>query len=101
MTEIDVISHLVEIEHQAAELLLDTQIEADRRTTEAKTKATAEYKERYESIIKELEAQYIADASSIDKKHNSVMEDYKHAIDCTQVDTDKFNQLLDKLLFAK
>ena len=58
MTETDVIGHLIDIEHQAAELLLDTQTEADRRITEAKAKADAMYKEQYESMIAEFENKY-------------------------------------------
>lgn len=100
MTETDVIGHLIDIEHQAAELLLDTQTEADRRVTEAKAKADAMYKEQYESMIAELENKYKEEATAVENGHDTVMKKYCDSVDCTATDTVAFNALLDKLLFS-
>ena len=44
MNETDVIGHLIQIESEAANMLLDAQAEVDRRITEAKVKAENSYK---------------------------------------------------------
>ena len=45
MNETDVIGHLIQIESEAANMLLDAQAEVDRRITEAKVKAENSYKD--------------------------------------------------------
>ena len=55
MTDTDVIGHLIEIEAEAANMIMDAQTEADNRILEAKQKADTIYKEKYEELIKTLE----------------------------------------------
>ncbi|AEE17126.1 hypothetical protein [Treponema brennaborense] len=101
MAETDVIGHLLNIEHQAAELLLDTQTEADRRLTEARAKADAEYKTQYEQLIRRLEAEYAAAAAEIEKNHSGIMHEYRNTVDATETDPVSFGALLDSLLFTE
>ncbi len=101
MAETDVIGHLLDIEHQAAELLLDTQTEADRRISEARTAADAEYKSQYEQMIIELDAWFAEQSRVVTSEHSVLMDTYRSSVDNTQTDVESFNRLLDSLLFAE
>ena len=100
MTEIDVIGHLLDVEQQAAEMLLEAQTEADRRITEARNQADVEYKAQYEKIVAEFEKNFAANVKEVEDSHSTVMANYRETIESSQIDKASFTSLLDKLLFA-
>lgn len=98
--EIDVIEHLLDLEHEAASLLLDAQTEADKRTAEARSRADAAYKKEYAALIEKLETEYKEKSSEITSKHDVDYEAYKNRISASSKDIPSFNKLLDSLLFS-
>ncbi len=101
MNETDVIGHLIQIESEAANMLLDAQAEVDRRITEAKVKAENSYKEKYENLMQNLETEYEEKKLQIDTDCNSLFEEYKQKITSINQDKRTFNQKLDSYFFGR
>ncbi len=101
MTETDVIGHLLDVEQQAAEMLLDAQVEADHRVEQARSAADADYKIQYEKLVSDLEKKYETKLKAVEDEHSVVMKEYKASIDNMKTDKVSFNALMDKLLFAE
>ena len=51
-SEINIINHLIEVELQASSLVKEAQSEADKRLSAARAKADAEYKQKYNEVVK-------------------------------------------------
>lgn len=101
MEETDVISHLIEVERQAATLLMDAQAEADNRIAAAKTKADEKYKTGYEKAVAGVETEYKAAVDEIAVKHDEVFSAFVDEVKAVPKDEQAFNSLLDNLLFGK
>lgn len=101
MAESDVIEHLISVEHEAASLMQDAQIEADKRISAAKVQADELYKKQYEQLILELDAQYQTRSAEITQKKDADFKAYQENIERLQTDEASFNTLLDSLLFAQ
>lgn len=101
MTETDIIGHLLDVEHSAAEVLLDAQVEADRRISEAKAAADCEYKNQYEQLVQDLEQKYVSETSNIEDSHQQAMDTYRKDLSHAETDTAAFDDLMNKFLFAK
>jgi len=101
MAETDVIGHLLEIEHQAAELLHDAQIEADRRIANAKNNADLEYKELYNNLISDFENNYTTIITKINQQHEKTMNDFISNLNNFSTDVVSFEKFLDSLLFTE
>lgn len=99
-TEINVISHLLDVEHSASELISGAQLEADKRTAAAHAQADAEYKKQYDALTELLESDYAQKTAELSKKHDKEILDYKSKIENTEKDAGAFNKLLDSVLFA-
>ena len=99
--ESDVIEHLLELEQEAASLLMEAQTTADKRISEARAKADEIFKKEYSSLISSADANLAEECDKINKKHDEAFSAYKDRISNTEKDIPAFNTLLDKLLFAE
>ncbi len=100
MAEEDIIGHLIGVEHEAASLLLDAQVEADKRGAAARVKADAEFKSAYEKITAELEERFAAETKKTDDEHSAVFSSFKKELEELRQDKTAFSSLLDSLLFG-
>lgn len=96
--EVNVISHLLEVESQASALIEDAQIESNKRIMQAKTKADEIYYSKYRDSIQTLESEYNQKIKSYEAEHNAEIESYKNKILNSVKDVDAFNALLNKTL---
>ncbi len=96
--ETDVIGHLIDIEQQAATMLFDAQTEADRRITEAKSKADDQYKAGYEKLVSSLEDSFSSKKKALLEDHQKQIDSFKAGVENTPKTEDQFNQLLKELL---
>lgn len=99
--EANVISHLLNVEAQASDLVKEAQDEADKRLSSAHTKADAEFKEKFSRAVAELEKNYSARLSSIDENHNKMLEEYKSSVINTEQNKDDFNLFLKQVLIGQ
>ena len=100
MNETDVIGHLIQIESEAAEMLLNAQTEVDQRITESKQKADNLYKEKYEQLIAELEQNLNQEKNKIDEQIQIKFDSYKEKITTITQDKRAINSKLQNLIFG-
>jgi vacuolar-type H+-ATPase subunit H len=102
MAGADVISHLIEIEKRAAEFMHQAHVEADARLTKARTEVDSQFKEAYEKLMKELEADYTKKSLALKEQYEKDFNDFVREITETPQDTEAirslFLELLDKRL---
>ncbi|MGI5174117.1 hypothetical protein H0R92_11045 [Treponema sp. OMZ 840] len=98
--ETDTLTHLIEIEHKAASMLMDAQTEADRRTAEARMQADSDYKRQYEDLVSQMETDTETSISELKEKYSAGFSAYKNELAACPQDTAAFNGLLKKLFFG-
>lgn len=98
--EVGVINHLLEVEQNAAALIQDAQIEADKRINAAKIQAESMYKERYDKLVAEQEDLFAKKSSEIAAKYEQAVSEYKQRIVVSEKHLPAFSELLDNILFA-
>ena len=86
--EANVISHLLNVEAQASDLVKEAQDEANKRLSSVRAKADAEFNEKT----------YSDKISTIDENHKKNLEEYKSSVENSEQDKDNFNVFLKKLL---
>lgn len=96
--EANVISHLLNVEAQASDLVKEAQDEANKRLSSVRAKADAEFKEKFDKIVAGLEKTYSDKISTIDENHKKNLEEYKSSVENSEQDKDNFNVFLKKLL---
>ncbi len=99
MSEIDVISHLINVENQASSLIFDAQTVAEKNINEARAKADSIYKERYDNLIKDFESNLTETKNKILQENRNSFQEYQQKIQSVAQDEKSFNNLLDSLLF--
>ena len=99
MSEIDVISHLMNVENQASSLIFDAQTVAEKNINEARARADSIYKERYDNLIKDFESNLTETKNKILQENRNSFQEYQQKIQSVAKDEKSFNALLDSLLF--
>ncbi len=95
MTEPDVISHLIDVERLASDLLTEAQKEADRRKTDAKESAERLFLEGYGKIVSGLERKFSEDRKAIELSRDAARDEYAKALAATSLDQQNINAYLD------
>ncbi len=96
--EANVISYLLNVEAEASDLVKEAQEEANRKLFSVRAKADAEFKEKFEKSVAELDKKYNEKINSITEEHKKTLEDYKTSVEQTEQDKTAFNDLLEKIL---
>ncbi|HBG66771.1 MAG TPA: hypothetical protein DDW78_09905 [Treponema sp.] len=96
----DVIAHLLEVEREAAQMILSAQKEADAKLADARAQAESQFKSRYTSLAAGIEAEENAARERIAASHAQAFESYVQTLADSKKDAVAFNALLDKLLYA-
>ncbi len=96
--EVNVISHLLEVESQASALIDDAQIESNKKILAAKAKADEIFYSKYRETVEVLEKQYNDKIKSYETEHNNEIESYKNKIVKSEKDVNAFNSFLNSTL---
>ena len=99
--EINVISHLLSVEKNAAVLIDNAVREADGRTTQARNQANSQFKEKYDKCVSQMEADYENKIQSRKNEHEQELEQFKADLQGRSKDYTAFNSLLKQLLNNK
>lgn len=99
--EANVISHLLNVEAQASDLVKEAQDEANKRLSSVHAKADAEFKEKFDNIVAELEKIYSGKISAVDENHKKMLEEYKSSVENTVQSKEEFNVFLKKILIGQ
>lgn len=97
-SEINVITHLLQVESDASALVYESQAEADKRIALARSQADSQYKVLYGQIISELDCDYNNKIKSLTESHAKVLQDYKTSVEQTPQNVESFNSFLKKIL---
>ena len=96
--EIEVIQHLVEVEHEASMMLQDAQKKADEMVSDARSKAEEKFKTLYAQFVKVQEVTEENERQKILEKKSMQLEDYvTHLSDCPK-NQEKFNEFMNRVL---
>jgi len=98
--EVNVIDHLLDVERNASQLVMDAQSEAAKRITAARVEADAEYKKQYSVLSQKLEEEYHSRVSEINAEHDKSLEKYKNDVQNAEKDEKSFNSFLESVLFS-
>ena len=97
----DILGHLIQVENEAANVLFDAQVEADKRTSEARLQADADYKTQYDALIARLEKMSATQMAELENEHKDTFDTFKADLLKTKKDLGSFNLLMEKLLFGE
>lgn len=97
-SDIDVLTHLLEIEKKASSLVSDAQVEADKRHVETQLKYNTEYKSKYDKLTKSLESDYQKNIENIKAKYMKEVEDYKNSLNEKTQNKKAFTSLVESLI---
>lgn len=99
MSEVDVISHLMNVENQASALIFEAQTVAEKNISDARTTAENLYKQKYEKLLNELESDYSEKIQKIIQNNKNSFNEYQQKTQNLSQDVKSFNELLESLLF--
>ena len=99
MSEMDVITQLIDMEKEATRVLQLARSEAENKINEARAIADAEYKAAYDAIIDELENQFKKDVKDITEKHDVIFDHYQEDVVHVKKDKKAFELFVDSILF--
>lgn len=77
MDSVDSIDRLVEIEHQAADIIHDAEVNASKSVLDAKTQTETFQNQKIAQVHKELEADYTIFLDSLQKQSQKDIDGYK------------------------
>ena len=97
MAEQDVIGHLIDVERQAYDLLLEAQTEADRRKKAARESAEADYRAACVSMIASLDAAYSSAVQECDEAKKKEFDSFKERLEAITKNQAAFNACLENI----
>jgi len=98
--EFAAIQHLLEIEKQAAYLIDTAKIDAEEELSKAHAEYNRIYKERLESLNKEMAEDFQKKYDQIQTKYKDEVDSYKASFSARPQNKEALFSLLEKLLFA-
>jgi vacuolar-type H+-ATPase subunit H len=101
MADVNTLDHLLQIETQAAAMVNDAQVEADRRIHESEAKNHAVYEESFRAKVHELEASLKEGKEKVKKRYQTELDEYRKEISMVDANYERFSALLNDYLTAK
>jgi vacuolar-type H+-ATPase subunit H len=98
MEDTDVLQHLLEVEKQAALLVDDAQVEADRRIREAEEQHRLAYDGVYRGLMADLETEYQKKVEAANSEYDQSLAEYRRTFEEMPKDGGAFSSLAFSLL---
>ncbi len=95
--EQDAIAHLLKVEEEAAELIVQAQEQSDKEIAAARAKTDSDYNQKYQDMASQMESDYNNKVAAIQENHKKQLEEYKAKIEQTPKDVGAFNKLLENI----
>lgn len=96
--EVNIISHLLEVEQNAYLQAKNAQEDANKMLSEARANADAAFKSQFDVIVAELDDNYKRRIEQISAEYKKDIEQYKDSVEKTEQDKPAFNSLLMKVI---
>lgn len=97
--EVSIITHLLEVEKQASQIITVAGIKGDKMISDAKIAADSQFKKLYQEKSEKLQNDFDQKKSQIELEYNKVMDEYKESVYKQKQDKEKFNSVMNSLLF--
>lgn len=98
--EVSIIAHLLEIEKQASQIISAANIKGDKKISDAKIAAEAEFKKQYALKAEEIQKNFEGEKNKIQSEHDSIINEYKASVESKNQNKEAFGELLNQLLFS-
>ncbi len=98
-SEVSIITHLLEVEKQASQIIAAANIKSERKISEAKVAADNEFKSMYSGKAEELNNDFNRQKNEITAQHDSILSEYKDQVEKRPQNKEAFFACLDKVLF--
>lgn len=96
--EVNIITHLLELEKESSKLIDDAVKEAQNRTSQAKSELNASFKKEYDTVVAGLEKEYQDKLQNLKASHSEIIDEYKNQLTENPKNKKAFNKLMDELL---
>lgn len=97
-SEINVISHLIEVEQKASELLKNAQNSANEKLAQSRAKANSEFNLQYENLIRGLEKNYNSEIEEIKVEYKNKLDNFINDIEKIPQNKIEFSKVLKSIL---
>ena len=97
-SEVNVISHLIEVEQKANDLVKSAQSESNEKIAVARAKADSLFNSEYENLIQQLESDYNSQVAFVKEQAKNQLDNYKKTIEETNQNKEAFSALLKNIL---
>ncbi|MDR2793950.1 MAG: hypothetical protein LBB61_09870 [Treponema sp.] len=101
MEDADVLRRLLKIEAEAAELVKDAAVEADKRIAEAEKQNRQRCDDVYTAEVAMLEEKYSAAIASVKTEYQKQLDGFTQSLNAMKMNSENFSQLLESLLFER
>jgi len=99
--EVSIITHLLEIEKQASQIISAASIKGDKEISDAKINADSEFKRLYSEKAVALEKAFADKKSEINSEHDKILQEYKTSVAEKPQDKKSFAMFVEKELFGQ
>ncbi len=99
MDEQDMLRHLLEVESEAASLVNDAQIEADKRVAENEKQHRSRFDDQYSKEVSLLEENYRNALSEVRNRYDEELKAYRESFEHEKIDHEAFVSLAESFLF--
>lgn len=98
--EVDMIKHLLDVENESSEMLLEAQKEADSRTAAARAKAENQFKSEYTKKAEQIDCFEKSEKIKIEDDYQKNLSEYKDKLIELPKDKEAFEKAFESMLFA-
>ncbi len=99
MDEQDMLRHLLEVESEAASLVNDAQVEADKRVAENEKLYRSRFDDLYGKEVSLLEKSYQEAVSKVKSDYDEDLKDYRKSFENESIHHEAFISLAESFLF--
>lgn len=97
--EVNIITHLLEVEKQASQVISVANVKGDKIISDAKANADSEFKRLYSEKAEKLQKDFETQKIQITENHQRNLNEYKKSVEDQPQNKEAFSVLLDKVLF--
>jgi F0F1-type ATP synthase membrane subunit b/b' len=99
MDEQDMLRHLLDVESNAAALVNDAQVEADKRVAENEKEHRSRFDDRYNQEVSVLEKNYQDALSEVKREYDETLNIYRESVSRENINQNAFVNIAESFLF--
>lgn len=96
--QIDILSHLFEVERQASDVIMAAQTQADKKIAIARAKSDEDFNTQYEALCKEKDEALALQKANVDAGCKKELDAYEKELRCQKENQAEFDKVLTQIL---